>query len=251
MQVTIAPKPHIPGGFRELDQNRAGFAEYFAKTMMPDPRLRGRVLDVGCGSKGPDLANAKGELVFYPVIQQASQLDGLDPYASVHDNRLIKEKWHSTLEDAPFPEGAYDALVSFFVLEHVQYPEKFLKAVHRALKPGGVFYALTPNANHPFAWAVHLIETFNVKRAVERVTKEGEINRIPTYYRLNTPSAVARQASQLQFSSLEVFYYPALNWSTYFPKFARFVPRMYDWCVGTRVNTLGQQVLFKLERASA
>ncbi len=249
MQVTVAPKAVVPGGFRELDENRAGFAEHFAQIMEADPRTKGRVLDVGCGKNGPDLKNGKQEFVFFPLIRRASQLDGLDPFPEVMQNPHIKEKWVGTLEQSSVPAGAYDAMLSFFVLEHVGDTQGFLRAVHRALKPGGVFYALTPSSRHPFAWIVRLIEAFNAKRAVERITKEGEVNRIPTYYRLNSPSAIAKSAQGMGFSHLEVFYYPAINWETYFPKPLRFVPRMYDHLVGTKFRGANQQVLFKLEKA--
>jgi SAM-dependent methyltransferase len=248
MQVTIAPQATIAGGFRELDENRSGFAEHFAKVMASDPRLRGRVLDVGCGKNGPDLHNRKGEFVFFPVIKMATQLDGLDPFPEVVQNPHLKEKWVGTLEQCPVPEGAYDALLSFFVLEHVGDTQGFLRAAFKALKPGGVFYALTPSANHPFAWAVKVIETFNVKRQVERISNEGKVNRIPTYYRLNSPSTVAKAAAAVGFGGLEVFYYPALNWETYFPRPLRIVPRTYDRLIGTRYRGAAQQILFKLEK---
>lgn len=41
--------------------------------------------------------------------------------------------------------GRYDAIVNFDVLEHIHEPKDFLRAIHRALKPGGVLLVQVPN----------------------------------------------------------------------------------------------------------
>ena len=41
--------------------------------------------------------------------------------------------------------GRFDAVVSFFALEHVAAPQSFVAAAHRLLRDGGTFYFLVPN----------------------------------------------------------------------------------------------------------
>lgn len=43
------------------------------------------------------------------------------------------------------PDNAYDSVVSFQVIEHIQDDMLFLKEIHRVLKPGGVALLTTPN----------------------------------------------------------------------------------------------------------
>jgi SAM-dependent methyltransferase len=47
------------------------------------------------------------------------------------------------VEDAPLPEGAYDVVTMWDVIEHLPDPASTLRAVHSALRPGGVFAVTT------------------------------------------------------------------------------------------------------------
>ena len=47
----------------------------------------------------------------------------------------------------PFPDGAFEIVVSFETLEHVRDPSGFLREIHRVLQPGGRLLLSTPNAD--------------------------------------------------------------------------------------------------------
>ncbi len=246
MRVTIVPTPPIAGGFAELDQNRHGFAEYFATILEKEPRLEGVVLDVGCGSEGPTTLNHRRENLFRPLLARSQQLDGLDPGPDVNSHPGLTNRWHSTLEDAPIPPGSYDLIISFNVFEHVGEPARFLNAVARALKPDGVVWAMTPHGNHPFAWCVKVLEALRLKTLIGG-DYEG-LNRIPTPYRLNTVRGIANAAAKAGFTDATFYLYPALQWELYFPRPLRFLPRIYDRLIGARYQSCYQQLLVKLER---
>ena len=132
------------------------------------------------------------------------------------------------------------------MLEHVGDTKAFMAAMHRALKPDGVAWAMTPHGNHPFAWCVHLVELLKVK---EKVGGDYQgLNKIPTYYRLNSMSKITRAAEEAGFQAVTYYFYPALQWELYFPKLLRFVPRIYDWLLGARFRPFYQQMLVKFER---
>jgi SAM-dependent methyltransferase len=57
----------------------------------------------------------------------------------------------ATLEDSPFPESAFDVVVSFDVIEHVRNPIDFLKSVYCRLRPGGRVFLCTPSLDSPVA----------------------------------------------------------------------------------------------------
>ena len=103
------------------------------------PRLRGTVLDVGCGHQpyrsiitGPG-SGATGYigLDLKPTIYQAPDLvwDGLA---------------------MPLADGAVGAAVATELLEHVPDPEPLLREVHRVLEPGGELFLTVP-----FLWPLH------------------------------------------------------------------------------------------------
>lgn len=52
-------------------------------------------------------------------------------------------------DSAGLEEGAYDAVVSFHVFEHVQSPAAFVRRANRLLKPGGLFHLEVPNLARP------------------------------------------------------------------------------------------------------
>ena len=52
---------------------------------------------------------------------------------------------HCTLEQAEFPEGAFDLVVMSHLIEHVQDPVETMRETARVLKPGGVVVGETPN----------------------------------------------------------------------------------------------------------
>ena len=51
----------------------------------------------------------------------------------------------ASIEDEPFPRGAFDALTMSQVIEHVHDPGAALGACRRLLRPGGLLWLATPN----------------------------------------------------------------------------------------------------------
>lgn len=242
--------PRSMGGFREQTADRSAFAVYFASIMERDARFdQGLVLDVGCGASGPMIRDKSGNEIFRSILSRARQIDGLDPTKSLSGHTYLTRRWETTLEDAPLTENEYDVLVSFNVLEHVADPNAFLKAAYRTLKPGGVFYAMTPHGRHPFAMGVKIVETSRVKYLIAERAEEGRINKIPTYYRMNTDAAISPAAASAGFATASFYPAPCVQWDTYFPSVFKFLPHAFDRAVGCTSVRFAQQLLVQLEKA--
>jgi SAM-dependent methyltransferase len=103
----------------------------------------GRLLDVGCGFGGfVALMRARGWAA-----------EGLDPSAAavtVAANRGIPVR-RGTIEEAHLPEGAFDAVTMFYVLEHLPDPMEALRKAFRLLAPGGTLLVRVPHTT-PIAW---------------------------------------------------------------------------------------------------
>ena len=95
--------------------------------------LRGRLLDVGCGSKP------------YLKYFKVSEYVGLE----IEGRNKLAEK-HYNGKDFPFGDGEFDSVLVSQVLEHVFNPQEFLAEVNRALKGGGLLLLTVP-----FIWDEH------------------------------------------------------------------------------------------------
>jgi SAM-dependent methyltransferase len=100
------------------------------------------LLDVGCGNNSPVISKALRSDVFYVGIdiedynQQASAESFADEY-------LVTARDHFWQEIARM-QNRFDAAISSHNLEHCDEPEQTLRALLRAIKPGGRAYLSFP-----------------------------------------------------------------------------------------------------------
>lgn len=104
--------------------------------------LRGAVvLDAGCGVGGTSAAlHARGADVI-AVDCDAARL------AALNEHLPDVETERSDLEDLPYPDASFDAIVLQDVIEHVASPALVLAELARVLTPRGLLYLSTPNRN--------------------------------------------------------------------------------------------------------
>jgi 2-polyprenyl-3-methyl-5-hydroxy-6-metoxy-1,4-benzoquinol methylase len=100
--------------------------------------LRGRLLDVGCGS-GVLLERMRG---------LGWEVEGVDVDASAVENARRKglNVQLGDLEGSQFPDGSFDVVTMSHVIEHVEDPPRLVRECYRILKPSGRLIVLTPNA---------------------------------------------------------------------------------------------------------
>lgn len=146
-----------------------------------------------------------------------------------------KAGWHvfeGDLRDASLPAGHFDVITFVEVLEHLPDPLTYLKQAARLLRPGGLLYGTTPNAQGANArllgldWSVytppeHLqlftlralrnaleaagldlvqarVEGLNPVELVRRRRRPGPIDRIEAGYELNEKLVGSRLGSALK-----------------------------------------------------
>lgn len=114
-----------------------------------DPRLKGRVLDVGCGDGITDLGIA--------LRVKPDSLIGVDPFRGYERLPEICREHHlpeslvhppglqfrpDDANDLDFPDDSFDAVLSWGSLEHIAGGyDRAMHEIRRVLRPGGLFFA--------------------------------------------------------------------------------------------------------------
>lgn len=242
MRVVIAPPYGKTKRFARARTKPGGPIEYFGQLLEADDRMRGRVLDVGCGPDYPEPQPMRD------VLARCAQLDGVDPDPAVENHPHLALRWRSEFAEAEIPRAAYDAVMTYNVVEHIRQPRPFLEKVSDVLRSGGAFYAFTPHALHPFAILSRSVQLVGLKDAWRLLSKQ-KVNPYPAYYRLNRLGAVMKAARHLPFAQLTCHYLPTLQWQMYFPAPLRVFPALYDHLFGLRLQRCAAGFAFKLEKA--
>lgn len=113
---------------QRLDEIVAGFAPY---------KENNRLIDVGCG----------GGFLLQAAHRAGWDVKGLEvsPPAVKHLQDMGLDVRCQFLEEAKYPDDYFDVVTACGVLEHVPEVEPFTREIVRILRPGGLFYATTPN----------------------------------------------------------------------------------------------------------
>ncbi len=131
---------------RELGANLLHFQflpSYYARRDMRREafRLRGKVLDLGCGNQP-----------YRPFFLFEALYIGLDyPWTRTELYSRVKPDIYGDARCLPFADQSFDAVLCFQVLEHVNRPEAVIREIGRILKPGGQAFISVP-----FCYSLHM-----------------------------------------------------------------------------------------------
>ena len=100
--------------------------------------LRGRMIDIGCGTK-------PYKRLLAPFV---SDHIGVDHQNTLHEKSNID--LFGTAYEIPVDDSSFDSAICTAVLEHLEEPEKAIRECSRVLKSGGLaIYSI------PFIWHIH------------------------------------------------------------------------------------------------
>ena len=226
-QALIAPRaPHDALDFFQLSQrynfrktsDRRGVFVRLIRNEIARCARPVRVLDIGCGTGIGDEV-APGALYLSAIQEACQELWGVEPDPGVEaEHGLFHQFQHATLEAADLPENYFDLAFSFFVMEHVDDPRRFMERVYRCLKPGGVYLFLTPNGRHYFTRIASALHALRLDEWVLRKTVGEYVDHYhyPVRYRFNFESQVRRISQAAGFSDPHFAYLEADGPRPYF-----------------------------------
>ena len=141
------------------DAVEASLKEHLGRYRFAKERVRGRVLDVACGTGyGTKMLGAIGVDRSRGALKYAA-----DRYPA----------WYVAADAGRLPFGRiFDTLVSFETIEHVPDPERFVSECARVLRRGGSFIVSTPNRElwsprSPRPCQRHHVREFNRREFLE------------------------------------------------------------------------------------
>ncbi len=194
--VYMNPRPHheaVVENYGDVEdqeyiEEEQGRLETFADSLelVQKYRRSGQLLDVGCHVG-----------TFLMLAEQAGfDVAGVEPSrwgAEIARTRINGSVHCGAIEDAPLPEGGYDVITLWDVIEHLPDPALDIRAIHSALRPGGVFVISTMDVESLFARAfgrrwpwymqMHLVY-FSRQTLCEMLRREGfQITEVSTHVR--------------------------------------------------------------------
>ena len=227
--------------FEVHNRQRSAFQILYGDYLSKEAALRGRVLDIGCGhGVNPTLER---------LVPHLGQLDGVDPFPAVTPPAHLVNRWSCKLEDIPVASETYDMAYSYNVVEHVENIDSFLSKTVDLLKPGGVYWSMSPNARHPFTWATRTAERLGLKRLYQRLLKPNA-NDYPAYYRLSSDTNILRAIKRyrLPVSRIDFYYLDCVQWDSYFPRPLHAIPHAIDRAFVLRRPKMGFIFIFRLQK---
>lgn len=149
-------------------------------------RIAGDVLEIGTGS-------GYGIEVVAPHARRFVTLDKHAPAPELLARPDVEFR-QAVVPPLDFPDESFDCVISFQVIEHIRDDRRFVREIHRVLRPGGRFIVTTPNAPMSLTrnpWHVREYTAAELRRLLAPPFREVEAlgvfgnDRVSAYYEKN------------------------------------------------------------------
>ena len=199
------------------------------------------VLEIGCGRRpGSGVeASVGGTRLFV----------GIDLCLEHLRHFLNKSTCMPVFGDAqiiPFKNSSFDLVFCRSVLEHIQYPESFVREIDRVLKPGGYFIFFTPNRWGYITIISRLLPDKLRANVVRMIHTREEQDIFKAYYLMNDKSQLRRLFKQTRLTEQRFIMkqqYPIDLWFSLVLLYAGIlferIVNKYSWLSFLRGNIIG------------
>lgn len=103
------------------------------------PFIAGNLLELGCGE-------GRGVELLAPLAESYTGIDKIKEIVTTLSAKYPDYDFSDgVFPPFPYPDGSFDTIITFQVIEHVKEDEQFIKEIYRVLKKGGKALITTPN----------------------------------------------------------------------------------------------------------
>jgi ubiquinone/menaquinone biosynthesis C-methylase UbiE len=156
------------------------------------------VLEAGCGFSN----------MFVEEYKKARKIIGVDVNKEfLEKNPVIQEKIVANIEDMlQIKDGSIDLIISSWVFEHLQHPDKAFAEFNRVLKKSGRIVFITPNVWNYVIVLNRLIPKWLRKFVVGRISEDLVTDPMPAFYKANSPLKIQELAksNELEIEDLKI-----------------------------------------------
>lgn len=154
-----------------------------------------KILDIGCGHA--DFLKS--------VYAKTPYTYGFDSdNQALAKNTIIKNKIVGTAERLPFEDNFFDLVVSAWVLEHLDSPDKVFQEILRVLKPKGKVIFLTPNFWNYVVWINRLIPHILQDFLTQKLYNRQKSDAYPVRYKINSVKKINKLLLKIGFKKFEL-----------------------------------------------
>lgn len=146
------------------------------------------VLEAGCGFSDS----------YRDIYSKAKQVIGVDINKKFLElNRSLDIKIQSNLENIPqVKSNSVDLIISSWVFEHLERPDRVFAEFSRVLKHGGKVIFLTPNKLNYVVILNRIIPNFLRKFFVGKMAKNLVTDPMKTFYKVNSVAGIKKYAKR-------------------------------------------------------
>lgn len=151
------------------------------------------ILEIGCGN-----GRIYRQLRRYGYIGAYSGIEVADYTIKQNKQRHPEATWNcATAYEIPFTDNSFDVCFSFYVLEHLVYPERALREMLRILKPEGKLVLVFPDFVESGRLASQLLG-FSLGKASEKLGRGTIFDALVSLYdsRVRLPKALKTAVSK-------------------------------------------------------
>lgn len=129
---------------------------------------------------------------------KVKKIVGCDVDADIKMNKSVDEVVKIEIgQPLPFDNEMFDLIICDFTFEHIAPAKQVVSELSRIIKPGGWICARTPNKYGYISILTRLIKNVHHSKIIQHAQPERkEIDVFPTFFKINTLSAVSKHFSK-------------------------------------------------------